>query len=138
MMQSAAIPYRATPAGEIEILLVTSRKRGRWVLPKGNVPIGMAPHRSAAREALEEAGVFGTVERVAFGTYSESKVTSDGERRVIIVRAYPLLVSQQLHGWAEAHQRARKWLPAGQAALAVRNRSLRDLLDRFARERHTA
>lgn len=137
MMQSAAIPYRVTLKGDLEVLLVTSRKRARWVLPKGNVPIGMAPHRSAAREALEEAGVFGTVERSSFGAYDERKVGWDGEQHMITVRAFPLLVTSQLQGWAEAHQRQRKWLSARQAASAVKNRSLRNLLDRFARERAT-
>lgn len=42
------------------MLLVTSRKRRRWILPKGKVAAGMLPHRSAAREAMEEAGVVGT------------------------------------------------------------------------------
>lgn len=65
MMQSAAIPYRLNHGGELKVLLVTSRKRRRRVLPKGNVPIGMAPHRSATCEALEEAGLFGTIKRTA-------------------------------------------------------------------------
>lgn len=59
-MQSAALPDRATSEGSLEVLLVTSRKRRRWILPKGKVAAGMLPHRSAAREAMEEAGVVGT------------------------------------------------------------------------------
>jgi 8-oxo-dGTP pyrophosphatase MutT (NUDIX family) len=40
----------------VQLMRVTSRDIGRWVTPKG-WPIGpKAPHASAAREALEEAG----------------------------------------------------------------------------------
>ena len=56
--QSAVIPYRKRPNG-LEVLLVTSRKGTRWVLPKGVVEPGMTPAASAAREALEEAGIRG-------------------------------------------------------------------------------
>ena len=42
------------------MMLVTSRETKRWVVPKG-WPIGGAkPHASAARKALEEAGVRGS------------------------------------------------------------------------------
>ena len=34
-LQYAALPYRKSPEGETQILLVTTRKRGRWILPKG-------------------------------------------------------------------------------------------------------
>ena len=38
--QSAVLPYRQGPDG-LEVLLVTSRKRSRWVLPKGIVEPGL-------------------------------------------------------------------------------------------------
>jgi phosphohistidine phosphatase len=58
--QSAVIAYRRRPRG-VEVLLITSRKGTRWVLPKGVVEPGLSPATSAAKEALEEAGVRGTV-----------------------------------------------------------------------------
>jgi predicted NUDIX family NTP pyrophosphohydrolase len=35
-------------------LLVTSRDTGRWIIPKGWPAKRKSPHKSAAREALEE------------------------------------------------------------------------------------
>jgi 8-oxo-dGTP pyrophosphatase MutT (NUDIX family) len=55
-VQAAAIPYRRDASGTLQVLLVTSKTRGRWVLPKGKVKRGMHPHRAAAMEAFEEAG----------------------------------------------------------------------------------
>ena len=64
MRQIAVLPYRfggADKDGPTEILLVTSRGTGRWVVPKGNPLTGLDRHTSAAVEAEEEAGVIGAV-----------------------------------------------------------------------------
>ncbi|MAK81656.1 NUDIX domain-containing protein, partial [Phenylobacterium sp.] len=64
--QAGAVPYRVTDKG-VSVLLVTSRRTGRWVFPKGGLMNGRTPWESAAQEALEEAGVEGEVEDVALG-----------------------------------------------------------------------
>jgi phosphohistidine phosphatase len=64
--QSAVIPYRRGPSG-LEVLLVTSRKGTRWVLPKGVVEPDLSPAASAAKEALEEAGVRGPIDDEPLG-----------------------------------------------------------------------
>ena len=64
MRQIAVLPYRfggPDKDGPTEILLVTSRGTGRWVVPKGNPLTGLDRHASAAVEAEEEAGVIGAV-----------------------------------------------------------------------------
>ena len=58
-LQFAVLPWRRVE--RIEIMLVSSRETGRWVLPKGWPMKGIKPHNSAAREALEEAGILGKV-----------------------------------------------------------------------------
>ena len=55
------------------VLLITSRETRRWVLPKGWPRPGTPPHRQAAREALEEAGVIGRVGRTPIGYYQYAK-----------------------------------------------------------------
>jgi 8-oxo-dGTP pyrophosphatase MutT (NUDIX family) len=67
--QFAALPYRVAAEG-LEILLVTSRDTRRWVIPKGWPLKREKPHASAAREALEEAGVTGKIGKVAIGDYA--------------------------------------------------------------------
>jgi 8-oxo-dGTP pyrophosphatase MutT (NUDIX family) len=67
----AAVCYRLRN-GEIEFLLVRTRA-GRWTFPKGRVDADSTRAAAAAREAYEEAGVYGRVEMVAFSTYLHSK-----------------------------------------------------------------
>src|SRR5436189_3817956 len=65
-VQYAALPYRLSGRSR-EVMLVTSRETRRWIIPKGWPHKGKAPHRSAAREAFEEAGVVGAVRRHPLG-----------------------------------------------------------------------
>ena len=53
--QVAALPFRQDEDG-VHLLMVTSRTRKRWILPKGNPIKGLAPNKVAEVEALEEAG----------------------------------------------------------------------------------
>ncbi|TIM18205.1 MAG: NUDIX domain-containing protein, partial [Mesorhizobium sp.] len=59
-LQVAALPWRDTKHG-IEIMLITSRDTGRWVLPKGWPEAKELLCEAAAREAGEEAGLRGTI-----------------------------------------------------------------------------
>src|SRR6476620_6477998 len=75
--QYAALPYRRRAHSLVEILLVTSRDSGRWVIPKGWPIPGLAAHNSAAREAMEEGGVLGQVGDHAIGIYHYNKRLAD-------------------------------------------------------------
>jgi 8-oxo-dGTP pyrophosphatase MutT (NUDIX family) len=130
-LQSAAIPYRRNPARELEVLLVTSRKKGRWVLPKGNVR-GMLPHASAAREAFEEAGVIGIISRNSVGVYHHRKTVSADEEIVIPVNVFPLFVNTLLRTWPEMAYRSRRWMHVLEAAETVEDQEIRDVLHSFA------
>ena len=54
--QFAALPYRTSDAN-LKILLITTRKKRRWSVPKGWPIKRCAPFETAATEAYEEAGV---------------------------------------------------------------------------------
>ena len=70
--QSGVIPLRRR-RGEAEVLLVTSRKGKRWVIPKGVIDEGFSPAESAAREAWEEAGIRGAISKRESGRYRYEK-----------------------------------------------------------------
>ena len=75
------MPYRTEGSGSdaaLQVLLVTSRGSGRWVLPKGNVGGRTPPHVAAAKEAEEEAGVMGAVCPVPLGSYRFRKRVRSG------------------------------------------------------------
>ena len=68
-VQYAALPWRRNNS-ETEVMLVTSRGTGRWIIPKGWPMKRKAPHVAAAREALEEAGVVGQIGKDSIGSFS--------------------------------------------------------------------
>ena len=54
----------------VQFLLVQTRRSGRWIFPKGGVEPGLTRFQSAAQEALEEAGVHGSIEEAPFARYA--------------------------------------------------------------------
>jgi len=127
--QSAALPYLVGGSG-LQILLITSRGRGRWVLPKGNLAKGVSASRSAAREADEEAGIAGTIAETAIGTYTYRK-SDDASRRLYAVDVFPMRVENVASDWLEAHQRRREWFPCDVAATLVEESALQTMIGRF-------
>lgn len=125
--QVAALPLLAAGAGA-DVLLVTSRRAGRWQLPKGWPIAGRPLAEAAAREAFEEAGVVGPVGAEPIGSYDYRKKTRAGYRVPCRVLVYPLLVEQQLLDWPERTQREMQWLPLAAAAERVASRGLARLL----------
>ena len=118
-------------AGRIEILLTTSRETGRWVVPKGWPMKGKAPHQAAGREAFEEAGVKGAVETDAIGSYVYDKKLRSGHVVPCRVSLFPMRVDDERRKWPESEQRLRRWFAPEQAANAVAEPGLADLILRF-------
>jgi len=132
--QIAALPYKPTgPAldAPIEVMLVTSRGTKRWVLPKGNPGKRLSPHAAAAREAEEEAGVKGAVCPTALGSYQYRKRLATGASLLVEVDVFPFAVTAELDAWPEQHERERRWFSLADAAGAVDEPDLRDLLRSF-------
>jgi len=132
--QIASLPYRRvgdSPDSPVEVLMVTSRGTGRWVLPKGNAMKGLAAHAAAAQEAYEEAGLEGAVCPTPLGDYRYRKQLKSGASLLVDVRVFPLAVTTELDEWPEAGQRTRQWFPLATAADLVDEPELRALMVRF-------
>ncbi len=76
--QVAAVCFR-THDDRLEFLLVQTRRSGRWIFPKGGVVPGLTRSQSAAQEALEEAGVHGSIEEAPFARYAIDERGSRGK-----------------------------------------------------------
>ena len=126
--QSAVVPYRVRD-GRVEILLITSRRSKRWIVPKGIVEADLTPQESAAKEAWEEAGVSGEVDATPLGVYRYEKWGD-----VCHVTVYALRVEEELAAWPEDF-RTREWVSAKEAAKRVREAELKALIEEFARQR---
>lgn len=105
LRQVGALPLLVNASGGVEVVLVTARGSGRWIIPKGNPIPGLAPHEAAAQEAREEAGLVGIAEPHCIGTFEFSR-RRRGRDTTCLVDVYPLMVKLQLRKWAEAGQRS--------------------------------
>ena len=101
--QSSVIPYRIKN-GNLEVLLITTRKKKKWIFPKGIVEIGLTPKQSASKEALEEAGVNGKLLPYNLGSYKYKKWGGK-----CTVEVFGLRVTNIFDDWAE-NFRDRKWV----------------------------
>lgn len=127
--QSMAIPFRRDASGGLEILLITSRRRGRWVLPKGNIK-RMLPHASAAKEAFEEAGVLGVVSEIAVNSYQQAS-PEDALSKQTFIPAFPLFVNTVLQVWPEMNLRERRWYSMKDALSIIKEEGVRLILEQF-------
>lgn len=130
MIQSAAIPYKMED-GSLRVMLVTSRTRHRWILPKGKVGRRMLASRSAEREAFEEAGVLGRLSKEPIGVYLQGERLPMAIDDGIPVQAYALEVLEELPVWKEMQFRERRWFPIKAALRAVHDPEMRKILRSF-------
>jgi 8-oxo-dGTP pyrophosphatase MutT (NUDIX family) len=127
LKQVGAIPVRRAEDGSFEVLLITSRRTGKWIIPKGWPSRRLANAAAAAREAEEEAGVIGRVTQTAIGTYGYRKSYPSGVRD-FIVEVFLLVVEKELKSWREETERARSWFKPHLAAIKVHEPRLADLI----------
>jgi 8-oxo-dGTP pyrophosphatase MutT (NUDIX family) len=120
--QSAVIPYRKTDDG-LKVLLITSSRRKRWIVPKGLVEPHLTEAESALQEAFEEAGIQGDISAAPIGSYTYSKWGG-----TCVVAVFLLEVRTVLPAWPEAAVRQRRWMPVAAAADAVEEPDLRALI----------
>ncbi|MEO5621457.1 MAG: NUDIX hydrolase [Cypionkella sp.] len=114
--------------GKIEVLLITSRDTGRWVIPKGWPMNGREASEAAAQEAWEEAGVRGEVTADSLGIFGYDKVLGPKKAVACQVEVFPLRVHELQDNFPERKQRRRKWFAAKKAATKVNEPELRQLL----------
>lgn len=101
---SGGVPYRYN-GNELMVLIVRSKDKQRWVLPKGGVDAGLSKRENAIKEIVEEAGVVGELgSRLATYVYEK-----DGETQLVFM--YALRVVVELDTYPESGSRKRRWVP---------------------------
>ena len=128
--QSSVIPYRIKK-GKPEILIISSSKKKHWVVPKGIKEPGLSAQESAAKEAMEEAGVLGKVGRKMLGSYVYDKWGA-----TCTVEVYPMKVTKVISKkkWPERH-RGRKWVTPEEAAAKIRQQELAPMIRLLAKDK---
>ncbi|WP_438749963.1 NUDIX hydrolase [Pararhizobium sp. O133] len=131
-MQCAALCYRfKKKSAAPELLLITSRDTGRWVIPKGWPMEGKLCHEAAAREAYEEAGVKGEAGAERIGFYMYDKGMHHGLKVQCMVQVYPIVVLDMLKNFPEKGSRKIEWVTFDEASKRVAEPMLRDLILNF-------
>lgn len=128
LQQSGAICTREAESGK-EVLLITSRDTGRWVIPKGTIEKHEDARHTAEREAKEEAGIAGKLSKKPLGYYSYVK----GKEGVACIVAVYLLDMEKAKGdFPEANARQLEWISPLEASRRVDEPELRGLFIKIA------
>ena len=124
--QSAVIPYRIKDK-ELQILLITSIRRKKWIIPKGFIEFNFTAFESAKKEAYEEAGAIGTNETKELGFFISDKY--DGDTKIIV---YSMEVEKLKEEYPEMNMRKRKWFPAEEAIEKVTIPEVAEMIKKLA------
>ncbi len=115
----------------VQVLLVTSKRSKRWILPKGWPQDGATPAEAAMTEAWEEGGVKGKAKPVCLGIYSYTKDWPDGPDLPCVVAIFPVRVDKLAASWPESKDRKRRWFSLKKAASLVSEPELAAMLRKF-------
>ena len=117
--------------GKLQVLLVTSKRSRRWIVPKGWPQDGATPAQAAMTEAWEEAGAKGKVHPICLGIFSYLKVMPGDESLPCVVAVFPVKVNKLASDWPEKQLRKRKWVSPKKAASLVQEKELAGMLLHF-------
>jgi 8-oxo-dGTP pyrophosphatase MutT (NUDIX family) len=129
-LQYGALCWRQGADG-VEVLMITSRDTGRWVIPKGWPMPGLSPEAAAAQEAWEEAGVEGVMSPLCVGRYGYQKCLSVTASVPCAVAVYAMRVEGLAKNFPEIKERRRKWFPLAEAATLVAEPELAMIITQF-------
>lgn len=128
--QAAALPYRFEN-GKLKVMIVTSRRTGRWVFPKGSM--GKSKEWEAAeQEAYEETGVSGSVDRKPLGRYLSLKVRGEDAWQTDVA-LYPLKITKFHKNFPEKTQRKRKLVGIKRARKLLSQPEMADFVEELAK-----
>lgn len=130
--QFAGLCFRVRK-GKVQILLVTSRRTKRWIVPKGWPMDGKTPGNSALQEAWEEGGVNGRVVGDCLGVYSYAKDVTD---LTCLAMLYPIEVKSLSKKFPESQERRRIWVSRKKASRLVNEPELSRLIRDFDATRY--
>lgn len=124
-IQSCVIPYRISN-GSIELLLITSLKKQKWIFPKGFIEFNLSAFESAKKEAYEEAGVIGENETVELGSFELKK-----QNRSSHVKIFSMEVTKELKDYPEKNLRKRKWFTVKDALENIENSDIKNFVHKL-------
>lgn len=123
--QSCVIPYRINN-GEIELLLITSIKKQKWIFPKGFIEFNLSAFESAKKEAYEEAGVIGENETIELGSFELKK-----KNGISLIKVFSMEVTKELKDYPEKNLRKRKWFTLNESNEIIGNSDIKNFISKL-------
>jgi len=120
--QSAVIPYRKKD-GELQILLITSIRKKKWIIPKGFIEFNLSAFESAKKEAYEEAGIIGANETIELGNFKIDKYGGD-----VLIKVYSMEVVEEHEDYSEKNLRKRKWFSLDEAIKKIETPEIANMI----------
>lgn len=146
---SGCIPYRLIKeegseedtsvdfVNKFQVLMVSSPNRHDLVFPKGGWEDDETVLEAASREAMEEAGVKGSLREVPLGVWEFRSKSSCNEENECFGGCkgymFALEVTEELQEWPERENRERKWLNVKEALELCRYEWMQRALEEFLR-----
>ena len=118
-------------SGKVQILLITSRRTKRWIVPKGWPMPEKTPGEAALQEAWEEAGVQGRVDPRPLGLFSYYKIMESETDLPCVAMVYGVKVKNLSKTYPESSERKRRWMSRKKAAAAVNSPELARIIRDF-------
>jgi len=116
------IPYRKKD-GELQILLITSIRKKKWIIPKGFIEFNLSAFESAKKEAYEEAGIIGANETIELGNFKIDKYGGD-----ILIKVYSMEVVEEHEDYSEKNLRKRKWFSLDEAIKKIETPEIANMI----------
>ncbi|GLK77887.1 hypothetical protein GCM10008171_31410 [Methylopila jiangsuensis] len=125
--QYGVLPFRVSDDG-LQVLMVTSRRSKRWIIPKGWPMKGRTALGAAVREGFEEAGIYGQGLKPSLGVFRYAKRMNFGRSTSLRIEVFPMAVTELLENWPERDERERRWMTVDEAAEAVPEPDLKAII----------
>jgi 8-oxo-dGTP pyrophosphatase MutT (NUDIX family) len=113
----------------VEILLITSIRKKRWIVPKGFIEFNLSAFESAKKEAYEEAGVLGTNETIELGMFNINKYGGE-----LSIKVYSMEVVEEHEDYPEKNLRKRKWFPIDEAERKINIPEIGELINKLGKK----
>lgn len=123
--QSCVIPFRIEK-DILKLLLISNRKRSRWIFPKGIIEPDLSPAESARKEAFEEAGIDGNVIPKIIGKYQYFKWGGN-----CTVKVFVMQVEKIFKIWPESNFRFRIWTGIHEARMLINEKKLQKIIQKL-------
>lgn len=124
----AALPWRISGEGTMEVLLVRQRLEKRWTIPSGTRSGTRTEHRTAERAAFQDAGVTGRLALQPVGRFRTTRTLADGRKDFCDVTVFGLHVLGTLVHWPFKTKVLRRWTPLSEARALAADPGLAELL----------